>query len=660
VNLKDPAWLFVLLLLPAMAAAALWRARHQRRRWAALAAPRLEPSLLLLPGRWRHWAAFTLLLAACALLAGALARPRADGETIRGKTTGRNVLFALDISRSMRAKDVKPDRLSQAKTVLFELIEALPQERIGLIGFAGDAHLYAPLTVDHAAVRETVEQIDEQWAPVGGSDLTEAVDLAISTLRKTGQQSNALVIVSDGEKHEGDISDLVDRAERSGIYILAIGVGTEDGDFIPDPEEPGGKKLDRTGKPVLSRLQADVMRELASGTKGRFAVAGSGADITAMVGSSLKDLEAFEFEGRERKVSLEFYQWVLLPAIVLLVASFLAATRWRRLVPKAALIPLLLAATLRQTNATPATETESLLKEGKFPEAREAYRTLAEKSPFPERSARFRLGEGSAAYREGAFKHARSAFSASLLSPDPEVAAHAHSGLGCTMFQLGWQSLFDKPYPADEGNPPRMEDFDNEFRDLLARIRKGAAPAASEDASSGDAGESRIRNAVLQWSDGVRHNRSALALRPGMDAAARNRDLTMRYLTRLRELLDEEKEQTEGKMPPPSAEEGQPRDDGKGREDENGDPENGEGEDGKQNPSEKSGKQGDPRDGQNNESPRERKKGTEPDAPYQDGQTGTEETPQERARRILGDNADSEKGPVAPGRIEFKLPAKDW
>jgi Ca-activated chloride channel homolog len=184
--------------------------------------------------------------------------------------------------------------------------------------FRGHAYVYAPLTVDHRAVRETVEQIDETWAPLGGSDLAGAIELAIETLGKTGQKNNALVIISDGEKHEGDLEAMISEAEKSGVYILAVGVGTEDGDYVPNPDFPGNRMVDRNGKPVISRLQPEVMRKLATETKGRYAVAGTGMDIPEMVKSAIKDLDAFEMEGRQRRISIEFYQ----------SSSIIAGTRW--------------------------------------------------------------------------------------------------------------------------------------------------------------------------------------------------------------------------------------------------------------------------------------------------------------------------------------------
>ena len=164
-------------------------------------------------------------------------------------------------------------------------------------------------------MRETVEQVDENWVSIGGSNLSSAIRLAITTLKETGQKNNALIILSDGEKHEGSLGPVVAEAKKSGVYIVAIGVGTEDGGYVPNPDSSNTNMVDRKGKIVLSRLQPEVLRKLASDTNGRYAMAGGGTDIATMVSLAAKDLDAFEMRGRERRVAIEFYQWLVLPEI---------------------------------------------------------------------------------------------------------------------------------------------------------------------------------------------------------------------------------------------------------------------------------------------------------------------------------------------------------
>ena len=660
-TLAQPAWLILLVLLPLLGAGAVAVARMRKKKWSAFVAPRLRQNLLKRGSPLPRWFALVFLLAACAAIIVALSRPRAEAGTRTEKSIGRNVLVALDLSRSMRTQDVKPDRLAQAKMVIYELIEAMPNERLGLIGFAGHAYLYAPLTVDHAAVRETVDQIDETWAPLGGSNLSAALKLAIETLKATGQKNNALVIISDGEKHERDITDMIAEAERAGVYILAIGVGTEDGGYIPNPDGRSGHLTDNTGQVILSRLQPEVMRQLAEETKGRFAMAGSGTDIPAIVKSTIKDLDSFELQGRQRRVAVEFYQWLLLPAIFMLIASIVSGTRWRGVKPAAIAAGLaLMPGTVR---ADAAGDARRALDQKRYPEAGEAYRKLAESTRLPERKARFHLGEATAAYRGEDFKRARSAYSSAMLSNDPDVRASGHLGMGNTLFQLGWRLLTEETYPSDPEKLPDMEFFDTKVGELLDKL----VEATGEDADTG--GYQRLESIITNWSDAVRHFDSGLAHHPEDRNSRNNRDMTIAYLKRLEELLEDEKQAAEESMPQPQPQqgEGQPQP-GEGEGEQENEPREGEGQKGDQPQQENNQGQGDEKEnqdgsgeddkepndrkGQNGKKEQEEEESKKPQDP--------DETPEERARRILKENADLEKGPLAPGRHEYRTPEKDW
>lgn len=646
----QPGWLAVLILLPFLGLVAVLASRSRGRHWTAFAAPRLRDALIKRTSTLPRWLAFLFLLGACAALTIALARPRADAGTKLEKTMGRNVMIALDISKSMRVADVKPDRLTQAKIVIYELLDAMPNERIGLIGFAGSAYVYAPLTIDHGAVREVVDQIDEKWATLGGSDLSAAVHLATETLKKTGQKNNALVILSDGEKHNGDLDAMISEAERSGVYIVAVGIGTEDGGFVPNPDFPNGQMVDRSGSTVISRLQPDVMRKLAEETKGRFTVAGSGMDIPAMANSVVKDLDAFEMDGRERRVSIEFYQWLMLPAILFLMVSILAATRWKGIRTAAVAIAALLLLP-PDADASEASAAKEALVGKKYAAAREAYRKLAEASKSRETRARYRLGEATAAYQAENFREARTAYSQSLLSGDPKVDASGHLGMGNSLFQLGWMGLSGESYPRESSSVPDLDTFDKIVMEALAKL------AEAEETEEGDTpGLGPIEALVTNWSDAVRHFDSALKLDATDKVARRNRDLTMIYLNRLRELLKEEEQQAQQAMPQQPGE-GQPQE-GEGEGD--GEPKEGEGgENGPKKPGGKNGEEEDP-DGKGGDRKEKDKDGEK------DGKNGDKEgdnpneSPEERARRILKENADLEKGPLTRGRREFQNPEKDW
>ena len=646
-NFAHPAWLVLLVLPPLLGVAAVVVARLRGSQWAAFIAPRLRATLLKRGNSLPHWLGLVFLLAACTVMAAALARPQGDAGTRTEKSLGRNLLIALDLSRSMRVNDLKPDRLTRAKMAIYELLEAMPNERIGLIGFAGSAYVYAPLTVDHHAVRETVEQIDESWATRGGSNLGAALRLAIDTLKDSGQKNNALVILSDGEKHDDSIDDVIDEARHSGVYILAIGVGTEDGDYVPSPDFPEGRMVDRAGQPVISRLQPETLRRLASETRGRYAVATAGADIASMVNDVVKDLDAFEIEGRERAVAVEFYQWLLLPAILFLMAAVIAATRWRGVRTAALAAGMLLTANY-PARADAVADAADALRKQDYSGALGAYRELAQKSHSSERRARFHLGEATAAWHLGDFRAARSGYSAALLSSDPEVLQNAHLGMGKSLFQLGWLVLDEKPYPSEADAVPDMEEFDALVRAKLAEIRN------SEDDTSG---MGRIEGLIMNWTDAVRHFDSAA----DQPSAAHNRYVAMTYLKRLRELLEEDRQQTEESMPQPQPGEGPPQPGEPGE----GEPQQ-DGEEGDQKQPREDGDQGEgdreqqDDSGQGEQKPDDNRGKEEDEEKSPEEPRDPNESPEDRARRILRENADLEKGPLSPGRHEFSPPEKDW
>ncbi len=645
-HFAQPAWLLLLILLPFLVAGALIIASLRGKKWTELMAPRLRPALLKRSSSVPRWLAIAFLITASAAMIFAIARPRGEAGTKTEKTIGRNLLVALDLSRSMRVQDVKPDRLSQAKLVIYEMIEAMPQEKIGLIGFAGDAYLYAPLTVDHQAVRETVEQIDEEWAPVGGSNLARAIELAIETLKETGQQNNALVILSDGEKHDGDLEQLIEEAERSGVYILAIGVGTENGDYVPSPDFPDGRMVDRDGKAVISRLQPDVMRKLALETRGRYATAGSGSDIPKMIKSAISDLDAYEMEGQERTVYVEFYQWLLLPAIVLLMGSIIANTRWRGV--GTALLLACFFFNPTEAQADTVSSAKEALEKQDYEEAQKLYERLATKAISSNREAKFRLGQATAAYSAQEYRKAREAYSQAILSNETTVKKTSHLGMGNTLFQLGWKSLTDKSYSNKSAD---LEKFDAIVRDRL-RILKNGPLEGQEEAFSYE----RFDTIITNWVDAVRHYDSSIAA--GKTTLAKhNREMTVTYLKRLAELLKEDEQDTQDNMPLPEPDNDYPKkekdpelppkkDDGAGEPDPNS-------EGGEPDPNqENQGNSGD----QEREQKNDGNDGTEPKPTPAD----PNKTPEENARQLLKENADLEKGPIAPSRRFFRNPEKDW
>lgn len=677
ISFASPVALFLLLVLPLLATGAVIAARLRGRRWAEFVAPRLRPRLLRRSSPIPRWLSFACLLLGLAFLIIALARP----QNLRGTRTetiiGRNILIALDLSRSMKVADVQPDRLSQAKATCFELLDALPNDRIGLLGFAGSAYLFAPLTVDHSAIRETISEIEIDWIPTGGSNLAGGMEQAIETLKKTGTRHNALILMTDGEEHVGRIADLAEQARAAGIQVITIGFGTTSGDFVPDPGSPDGRFRDNQGREVISRLETAPLEKIAAVTGGRFAIASSGADIPAMVETAVADLDRAELGDREMTVVSDFYQWFLLPGILLLMTSVVVSTRWRGLRP-AAIAAGLLAITPPPAHAASLGEADRALAENRFQEARDAYGELAERNPDFQSSFRLRLGQGTAAYRMGDWATARRAFSEALRSSDPKVRAAAHHGLGNTLFQIGWAGLTDGeaypriPPPDQEDEEKQSDAFDvlsdaiidppdpDEEGDLVAfealvkeRLAEWMAEKGEPDSVS--EGSRVFNDLITDWVDSVKHHDHA-----GTTEALHNRELTMTHLRKVMEILQEIEENAQQIQAIPMSGQGEPQNqegdgEGEGEGDGQGQPGQGGGEGGENED------QGDGGDGKEQD-PGEG--GNKPES--EDQQAGNKkgprpgESPEDAARRILNENADLQKGALNPGRAIFRQPEKDW
>jgi Ca-activated chloride channel homolog len=661
-SFAHPALLLLLVLVPGLGGAAIMVARLRRKRWKAFVADRLRGALLRRSPSFSRWLSLAFLLVAMALMIVAIAGPRGDAGTSAEKVLGRNVLFALDLSRSMRVADVKPDRLAQAKVLIYEMMDAMPNDRMGLIGFGGTPYLFAPLTIDHNAVHETVEQLDETWIPNGGSDIIAALKLSIATLKKTGFRNNALVLISDGEKHDGSLDDVLAEAARSGVYIFTVGVGTEDGDFVPHEGFPGGKFRDKAGNPVISHLHPEILRTIAEKTKGRFALASSGIDIPALARSAMSDLDQFELQGREKKVVVEFYQWLLGPAVLALLISILAATRWRVLAARAAIAAAVAGSVPAAGAATP-NAARAALAEGRHAEARSSFEQLAQEAKKPEDAARFHLGEASAAYQEMDFRKARAAYSGALLSTDPAVERNAHDGLGTALFHLGWESLSQgEPYP--EVPPADMTSFDAKVIEALHQWMQSEPPESGESTSF-----AAFDSLLVNWVDAIHHFDSSLKLDPSDQDARQNRTLVVKYLDRLKELLKQETDAAQQSLPQESPKKppGKGGDEPKGNDGQPKKKDQGKGGEGDKKPKKPPGK------GQSEEPKDEGENGDKKDSKNPKDQDGDGdkkspkppkekpgETPRERALRILGDNQDIQKGPLAAGRHEFMRPEKDW
>jgi hypothetical protein len=414
--------------------------------------------------------------------------------------------------------------------------------------------------------------------------------------------------------------------------------------------------VDESGSKVLSRLQADVLRKLATSTGGQYVVAGTGGDIPAMIELAVQGMDVFEMEAGQSRVVVEFFQWAVLPGILFLMAAIVAGTRWSRIAIPAAAGLMVLFADDAQANAL--RDAKTAFFEGRYDQARDAYRFLA-KEKTGDDAAKMRLAEGLSAYEAGDLRGARSAYSGALLSSENLVSAKAHEGMGNTLFQLGWMGISGSRYPTGKAIP-EMERFDQIVREQLQKMREEKVPEKGDTS-----GYLRMEAVMVNWSDAVRHYRTALVKNSKDNNPGRNKETTLVYLRRLAELLDEEKKQTEQEMMRQQQQQDAPFEgEGEGDKPKEGDS-SGEGDKGEKGDDEKQPDSKKPDDKEKGENEKGEKDGDQPNDPTdddsEDGDSANPgETPEDLARRKLKENSDVEKGSPFSGRREFKTPDKDW
>ena len=325
--------LYAYLLLPALVALEWWAAARRRRALDRFGERGRIDRLTAAVSRGGQLTRTVLLLAAVVLLVTALARPQFGDRVDTVRREGQDVVVALDLSASMEAEDVAPNRLAAAKLAVGRLIERLDGDRIGLVAFAGEAFVQSPLTLDYAAAALFLNAMEPDLVPVPGTDLGQAIEVALDGFGEPGERNRQLVVITDGEDHEGAIDAAVERAADEGVRVYTVGLGSTEGVPIPSFDEsgaPNGFLRDDEGSVVTTRLDDVTLQRVADRTGGAYyhAAAGAGAAFDRLV-EELTGGEGGEIESREVTRYEEQYQIFLGLALLLLAAEALISERRR-------------------------------------------------------------------------------------------------------------------------------------------------------------------------------------------------------------------------------------------------------------------------------------------------------------------------------------------
>lgn len=287
---EDPIYLWMLLIIPILVLMRfiVWRKRKRNLRKFG------DPSLLkeMMPdvSKYRPTIKFCLLLSAITILIFMIARPQVGSKISHEKREGIEVLIALDISNSMLAQDVIPSRLEKSKLLIEDLVDHFTNDKVGLVVFAGDAFVQLPITNDYVSAKMFLQNINPSLITTQGTDLARAISLSQSCFTQREHIGRAIIVITDGEDHEGGALEVAREAYKKGINVFILGVGTSKGAPIPDGNV--GYLKDNSGQTVLSALNEHMCQQVAKAGNGVYIHVDNTSDAQEKLNKELSKLQS--------------------------------------------------------------------------------------------------------------------------------------------------------------------------------------------------------------------------------------------------------------------------------------------------------------------------------------------------------------------------------
>ena len=390
---EDITYLYLLAVIPVLALLRFMMTRTQKKRLKKFGDPQLVRQLMPDVSRWRPAVKFWLLQAALALIIVMLARPQFGTRISHEKRQGIETLIAMDISNSMLAEDVTPSRLDRCKMMVENLVDNFTDDKIGLIVFAGDAFIQLPITSDYVSAKMFLADIQPSMIRTQGTDIALAIRKAQNSFTQEENIGKAIIVITDGEDHEGGAVEAAKEARKKGMRVYVLGVGSDGGAPIPDGN--GGYMKDRSGNTVMTRLNQDMCRQIAQAGGGAYIHVDNNSDAQRQLDNELAKLAKKETESTVFSEYDEQFQAVGILVLLLLIAELcilecknplLRNVRFfkgkRRYSSAMTLLMLMTAmAANAQNDRDYIREGNRNFRSGKFAEAEVSYRKSIEKNP---------------------------------------------------------------------------------------------------------------------------------------------------------------------------------------------------------------------------------------------------------------------------------------
>lgn len=449
-----PQWAWLLVLPVLLSFFLIWAETQRRKRLEAFVSLRLADKLVRGAVTGKRKAGAVLIVLACLLAVVALTRPTWGHHWEEVPLKGRDLYVLLDVSRSMLAQDVSPDRITWAKRKILDLAALLPGDRIGILAFSGNAFLACPLTSDSHALPLFLDSLGPESTTGAGTAISSALDLAAERLGKQKSSRSAVLLLSDGEDHDGGAEAAAKRASEAGVSVFIVGVGKPEG--APIPERGGGFKKTRGGEMVITRLDENALQTIARAGGGAYWRSQPGdADLQAVVSAFSGAEEGVETSTGKRAVPDERFQWPLVLVVVLLLLEAILQDGLPRFAWRRRAVAALLALGFFSGFSALGADLKSLYEGGKFDEVE---RQLLEKQVRRPDDPDLLYDLGHALYRQNKFAEAEKAFASAAEKTEGQKKAQALYNRGNAAFR---QNRFEEAigqYETTLAIDPKDED----------------------------------------------------------------------------------------------------------------------------------------------------------------------------------------------------------
>jgi Ca-activated chloride channel family protein len=319
-QLDEKIYFYVLGIIPFLVVLfigyRIWQKQAQKRFADAETLNKLSPN----KSTFKSILKLVLILLSISCLAIALVNPKIGTKMETVKREGVDIVFAIDVSKSMIAEDIAPNRIEKAKRVVSEIINNLASDRIGIIAYAGQAHPQLPITTDYSAAKMFLQSMNTDMMSSQGTAINEAIQLATTYFDDQDQTNRVLFLVSDGEDHSNATNDAVEEASAAGIKIYTIGIGTAKGG--PMPIRLNGVidsyKKDKNGEVVITKLNEPMLRTIAREGDGQYINGANTDEVVSQVTDILSQMDKTEFESKQFADFKDQFQWFIAAALLLL------------------------------------------------------------------------------------------------------------------------------------------------------------------------------------------------------------------------------------------------------------------------------------------------------------------------------------------------------